>query len=150
MGATFEKVDKTIAWFEQISRKFSIIFDEIIGLGKHDIVLTCEHDKRYRTSKTTKTNPLDCFSKIYYFVPRDRVCANSVADCCSSKLQFFEPPVKMARKTLCVNLLTQFARNFTAKLFKKFLVLFSKRTLFLIKLTFYSPINPNLVVIFLL
>jgi hypothetical protein len=89
LGATFKKVDKTIAWFEQISRKFSIISDEIIGLGKHDIVLTCEHDKRYRTSKTTKTNPLDCFSKIYYFVPHNKVCANSVADCCSSKLQIF-------------------------------------------------------------
>ena len=91
---------------------------------------------------------------------------------CNSKLQFFEPPVKMARKTLCSAHGTICA-NYTlsklwakcdfatrngvarqrtlckarhvmfalfiraaSKLIKKFLVLFSKRTSFLIKLTF--------------
>ena len=45
----------------------------------------------------------------------------------------------MQKKSSRVNSLTQFARNLDAKLIKKFLVLFSKRTLFLLKLTFKHP-----------
>ena len=47
----------------------------------------------------------------------------------SSKLQIFEPPVKMARKSLCVNLLTQFAQDLAKNLFKKvFALLFPQKS----------------------
>ena len=46
-----------------------------------------------------------------------------------------EPPVKMALKPFLCRATTRFAYRFAAKLYKKFLVLFSKRTLFLFKLT---------------
>ena len=62
-----------------------------------------------------------------------------------SKLQIFDKGEN--RYVLCnFNYATQFARNFVAKLVKSFAELFQKRPFFLCN---FSPLNPNLCVIFL-
>ena len=106
-----QKRSKTIAWLAVISRKFSIIRKRIIGFETPTPSLHTSMTDGIEISKLRKPNQRFDFLKFTYFLPRNRACANNTDISCGSKLQFFEPPVKMARKTLCVNSLTQFARN---------------------------------------
>ena len=76
LGATFEKVDKTIAWFEQISRKFSIIRKRIIGLETPIPPLRTSTTVGIVLSKLRKSLLRSNFLKFTYYVPYNKVCAN--------------------------------------------------------------------------
>ena len=86
---------------EQISRKFSIIQKWIIGFETPIPPLRTSTTVGIVLSKLRKSLLRSNFLKFTYYVPQFKVCANNEKVSWSSKLQFFEPPVKMARKTLC-------------------------------------------------
>ncbi len=106
MWGFFEKPPHTpknlIGWFEQILRKFSIIQEWIIGLETPIPPLRTSTTVGIALSKLRKWLLRSNFLKFTYFIPHFKVCANKKTVSWGSKLQFFEPPVKMARKTLCV------------------------------------------------
>ena len=131
---------KRFAEFAVILRKFSIIRKRIIGFETPTPSLHTSMTGGIEFSKLRKPNQRFAFLKFTYFVPHNRVCANNTDISCSSKFRFFLRLLK-CRKNRYVSRAKRFARSLSAKLNKKFLVLFSKRTYFLIKLTFQTPLQ---------
>ena len=74
-----KKRSKTIAWFEQISHKFSIIRKRIIGLESTIPFLHASMTNAIALSKLRKPNQRFAFLKFTYFVPRDNIYVNNKA-----------------------------------------------------------------------
>ena len=99
--ALLKKRGKTIDWCVRSRRKFSIIRKRIIGFETPTPSLHTSMTDGIELSKLRKPNQRFAFLKFTNFVPCNKVCANNKKVSWSSKLQFFEAPVKMPRKTLC-------------------------------------------------